>query len=283
MFMADLITQAEERRITLSALWLEQQAQQLEMRPEAILEEMSARLAVMRRARDEGLSRLARSPSGLSGGDAAKITGGGLLGELETAALRFAIAIAEHNAVMGKIVACPTAGSCGIVPACLLAAEETLGLDDGALSLSLLAAAAVGQAAAENAMIAGAAGGCSAECGVAAAMAAAALTELRGGTPGQCGHAAAMALKAVLGMSCDPVAGLVEVPCIKRNGFGALNALAAAHMALCDVESTIPLDEVISALKQIGQILSPKLKETSQAGLAATPTGERVRERVKSL
>lgn len=283
MRLNELITRAERENRQLSAVWLAMQSASLEIPPESVLARMAAMLPVMRAARDSGLSSAQRSPSGLSGGDGAKTGGDGTLGPFERRLCATAVAIAEHNAVMGRVVACPTAGSCGILPACLLTAEEFWGSDERTLALALLTAAAVGQSAAEHATIAGAEGGCSAECGVAAAMAASALTELRGGTPAACGHAAAMALKAALGMSCDPVAGLVEVPCVKRNGFGALNALTAAHMALCGVRSAIPVDEVIDALGQIGKILSPKLKETSLAGLAVTPTAELVRERIRHL
>ena len=200
-----------------------------------------------------------RSRSGLSGGDAAKVEQawqqGRLLGDDYLAAVTAeALKTAECNACMKRIVAAPTAGSCG----------------------ALYVAAGFGQVIAARATLAGAEGGCQAEVGAASAMAAAALCNLKGGTPEQCAAAAAMALGNLLGLVCDPVAGLVEVPCIKRNVVGAVNAVSCANMALAGVDYAIPCDEVIDAMGRVGSLLSPDLRETGQGGLAATPTGVKI-------
>ena len=172
---------------------------------------------------------------------------------------------------MGRIVAAPTAGSCGILPAAVLTMEKDRGCSEKDCIMSLFTASAVGMIIANNASLAGAEGGCQAECGSAAAMAAAAITELAGGTPEMAGHAVAIALKNILGLVCDPVAGLVEIPCIKRNASGVAGAFVAAELALAGIESAIPADEVIWAMKKVGDAMSPAVKETAEGGLAATP------------
>ena len=186
-----------------------------------------------------------------------------------------AMAMSECNAAMGRIVACPTAGSSGIVPAVLLTLQAEKQLSEETVVQALFHVAGVGMVIARNATVSGAQGGCQAECGSATAMAASAAVELLGGTPRMCAHAAAFALKSVLGLVCDPVGGLVEVPCIKRNVSGAVNAMVAANLALAGIESVIPVDEVIGAMKEIGDLMHPSLKETALAGLAATPTAKR--------
>jgi L-serine dehydratase len=197
-------------------------------------------------------------------------------------AASYALAISEVNANMGLIVACPTAGSCGIVPAALFSAAESLTRDDNALIDALFTAPGIGMVIAENATVAGAVGGCQAECGAAAAMAAGAVVEMAGGTPRQSGEALALALKNMLGLVCDPVAGLVEVPCVKRSAFAAVHALLSAEMALAGIESVIPADEVIDAMYQIGLLMPKSLRETSQGGLAKTLTGIRISQRLSS-
>ena len=220
-----------------------------------------------------------RSRSGLSGGDAAKVEqahragrsyGGDYLAEVT----------AECNACMKRIVAAPTAGSCGVLPAVLLPLARAGEADETAICEALYVAAGFGQVIAARATLAGAEGGCQAEVGAASAMAAAALCHLKGGTPEQCSAAAAMALGNLLGLVCDPVAGLVEVPCIKRNVVGAVNAVSCANMALAGVDYAIPCDEVIDAMGRVGSLLSPDLRETGQGGLAATPTGIRIAEQL---
>ena len=222
-----------------------------------------------------------RSRSGLSGGDAAKVEQawqqGRLLGDDYLAAVTAeALKTAECNACMKRIVAAPTAGSCGVLPAVLLPLCKYEELSQHRILEALYVASGIGAVIAYKACIAGASGGCQAEIGTASAMAAGALVALRDGTGQQIGHAVAMALKNLMGLVCDPVAGLVEVPCVKRNVIGAVNAISAADMALAGIESRIPVDEVIDAMGRVGSLLSPDLRETGQGGLAATPTGVRI-------
>ena len=220
----------------------------------------------------------ARSRSGLTGGAGARLEGEGpglcppFLRQVIAAALK----TGECNACMKRIVAAPTAGSCGVLPAVLLPLARAGQADEDAVCDALYVAAGFGQVIAARATLAGAEGGCQAEVGAASAMAAAALCNLKGGTPEQCAAAAAMALGNLLGLVCDPVAGLVEVPCIKRNVVGAVNAVSCANMALAGVDYAIPCDEVIDAMGRVGSLLSPDLRETGQGGLAATPTGVRI-------
>ena len=202
--------------------------------------------------------------------------GGDYLAEVTAEALK----TAECNACMKRIVAAPTAGSCGVLPAVLLPLARAGEADEEAICDALYVAAGFGQVIAARATLAGAEGGCQAEVGAASAMAAAALCHLKGGTPEQCAAAAAMALGNLLGLVCDPVAGLVEVPCIKCNVVGAVNAVSCANMALAGVDYAIPCDEVIDAMGRVGSLLSPDLRETGQGGLAATPTGVRIAERL---
>lgn len=228
-------------------------------------------LAVMRQSIRDGLAPELRSVSGRVGGQAAKmnapqsISRFGMLGK----ACAYALAVAESNACMGKIVAAPTAGSCGILPGVLFAAQEDAGFEDEALVEALFTAAAIGRVIATQATISGAEGGCQAECGAAAGMAAAALTELYGGTPEQAADACAFALMNSLGLVCDPVHGLVEIPCVYRNVGGASQALAAAQMALSGVPCPIPCDEVILTMKDIGDTMPQSLRETGDGGCAA--------------
>ena len=181
---------------------------------------------------------------------------------------------------MGRVVAAPTAGSCGILPAALLTMQNDLGCSERDCVMALFTASAVGMVIATNACVAGAQGGCQAECGSAAAMAAAAIVELAGGTPAQVSDAVAIALKNILGLVCDPVAGLVEIPCIKRNASGVAGAFVAAELALAGIGSAIPADETILAMKKGGDAMSSSLKETAEGGLAATPTGQKLYEQV---
>ena len=191
-----------------------------------------------------------------------------------------ALAVSEVNARMGRIVAAPTAGSCGILPAVILTFAEEKALDERTAVLGLWTASGIGMVIANQASLSGAEGGCQAECGSAAAMSAAAAGEMLGGSPRQAAEACAIALKAVLGLVCDPVAGLVEVPCIKRNASGAANALVAAELALAGITSAIPADEVIAAMRAVGSQMPASLRETAAGGLAATPTGREIARRL---
>lgn len=256
---------------TLGKAALHWQAKQENCDESVLIERMQERLGVMRESAKAGLSPTLRSVSGMVGGQAAKmavpeqIDRFGLLGK----AGAYAMSIAEYNACMGKIVAAPTAGSCGILPGALLAVQEHDGFTDEDLVMALFAAAGVGRIIAMQATISGAEGGCQAECGAAAGMAAAALVQLYGGTPEMCAHACAFSLMNMLGLVCDPVHGLVEVPCVYRNVGGVSQALSAAQMALAGVKSPIPCDEVILAMKDVGDALPASLRETGEGGCAA--------------
>lgn len=226
-----------------------------------------------------------RSVSGLVGGDGLKMRlyarrGESIGGEFMDEVIVQAISMAESNACMRRIVAAPTAGSCGVVPAVLLPLCEREHYTQHELLEALYVASGIGAVIAYRASISGAAGGCQAEIGTASAMAAGALVSLRCGTNEQIGHAVAMALKNLMGLVCDPVAGLVEVPCVKRNVIGAVNAISAADMALAGIESRIPVDEVIDAMGEVGRRMPVEFRETALGGLAATPTGKAVKERM---
>ena len=225
-----------------------------------------------------------RSPSGLVGGEGAKMAGEGpgLCSPFLRDIIGTALKMGECNACMRRIVAAPTAGACGVLPAVLLPMKRRYELSDDVIIQALYVAAGFGQVIASRASIAGAEGGCQAEVGSASGMAAAAIVHLMGGTAEQMAHACAMALSNILGLACDPVAGLVEVPCIKRNVMGASNALSCAEMALSGLVSQIPCDEVIDAMGAIGSSLPSAIRETGEGGLAATPTGRRVAELMRS-
>lgn len=281
--LAVLLAAAEQAGKPLSELVLASQAEQLEQTPEQVYDRMARCYQVMADGVAPGCDPNLRSASGLSGGNAAKMkaavdAGRTLTGPVLGGALTRALAISELNAAMGRIVAAPTAGSCGILPAALLTMEQEKGCDRHACVMALFTASAVGLVIARNACLAGAQGGCQAECGSASAMAAAAIVELAGGTPKMIGDAVAIALKNVLGLVCDPVAGLVEVPCVKRNAAGVAGAFVAAELALAGISSVIPADEAILAMKRVGDAMVPALKETAEGGLAATPTACRLRD-----
>ena len=278
-----LVERAEAEQTAISELVIRDEAAELECSCEEVFERMRRNLQVMRESVVSGMERDVRSTSGLTGGDAWKMSqrlDHNITGRIFVSALTKAIAVSETNACMGRIVAAPTAGSCGILPACLLTVLEEQDIPEDTAVRALFTASAVGMVIARNATIAGAEGGCQAECGSASAMAASALVELCGGTPRMAEHACAIALKNVLGLVCDPVAGLVEIPCIKRNAMGTANAFTAAEMALAGIESKIPADEVIWSMKKIGDSMHSDLKETARGGLAATPTGKIVTEKV---
>ena len=244
-------------------------------------EDMDARmrqaLAVMRESVTQGLDPKTRSVSGLTGGNAAKymaaaLTGRPAGGSLMGRVCARALAVAECNAAMGRIVAAPTAGACGILPAALLTMQEEYGCTDGQLVDALYVAGAFGLIIANRASIAGAQGGCQAECGSAAGMTAAAVVFLKGGSPRQQADACAFALMNLMGLVCDPVHGLVEVPCVFRNVGAVSVALSAADMALSGIDCPIPCDEVIDAMRQVGDALPSTLRETGEGGCAACPS-----------
>lgn len=228
-----------------------------------------------------------RSASGLAGGDGEKLERyrerpNRLIGDFLAQVMEKAVKMGESNACMKRIVAAPTAGSCGVIPSVLLAYREQRQADEDKLVQALFVAAGIGEVLATSASIAGAEGGCQAEIGSASAMAAGALAFLEGGGAEEIVHAAALALKNMLGLTCDPVAGLVEVPCIKRNVAGAVNAVTSSQLALAGVRSAIPPDEVIDSMRRIGRLLPACLRETGQEGLATTPTGASVAARLRT-
>lgn len=282
--ISELVNAASSVGRTISEVVLADQAEQLCISPDALFERMDARLSVMEDSVKAGMNSALRSTSGLTGGDASRMwdhaASGGICGGFTNRAMARALAVSENNAAMGKIVAAPTAGSCGILPGAVVSMLDEGRCSREAAVMALFTAGAFGMVIAQNASIAGAEGGCQAECGSAAAMAAAALVELMGGTPQQCAHACAMAIKNQLGLVCDPVAGLVEIPCIKRNVSGVAIAFSSAEMALAGIESKIPADECIGAMREVGCSIPSALRETAKGGLAATPTGERLREQV---
>ena len=285
MSVRELVEAAINNGSKIGELVLLQQSMSMEIPAEKLFAEMDRRLTVMSESVIEGSKPGIRSQSGLTGGDAYKLLcqiqkGKTLCGGVIASAIEKALAVSEYNAAMGRIVASPTAGSCGILPAAILTMTESHGVSRHDAVMALFTAAAVGMVIANCATIAGAEGGCQAECGAASAMAAAAIVECMGGTPKQCEHAAAMALKNILGLVCDPVAGLVEIPCIKRNAGGVTGAFTAAEMALAGIESKIPCDEVILAMKRVGDSLPCALRETADGGLADTPTGRQLYEQV---
>ena len=277
--LQELAYVARKHGITLSEAALRHETETSECTVEEVRETMAERLNVFHESIKSGLEDTGKSVSGLVGGDAAKMAAKGprLLGTAAHKAATYAVAINEANAKMFKIVACPTAGSCGILPAAVIAVAETEGFTDDDCLNPLFTAAGIGAVVARNASVAGAVGGCQAECGSAAAMA-----ELMGGTNDEVLQAFALAMKNILGLACDPVAGLVEVPCVKRNGVFAVIALTAAEMALAGVRSVIPPDEVIAAMDEIGRLLPVSLKETADGGLAKTETGKAIAERLSA-
>ena len=281
--IAELVELAQKANCPISQIVI-----QWEMENNFVAEEkqramMLKNWQVMEESLKRGLTNCEKSVSGLTGGDAVKLYAyrqHGYTGEAVLSAAASAVGVSEVNAVMGRIVACPTAGSCGIVPAAIYAAAEKNGNNIDEIVDALFTASGIGMVVEANASIAGAYGGCQAECGTAAGMAAGALVQLAGGTPEIVGNAVALAIKNLLGLACDPVAGLVEVPCVKRNGFFAVHAMVAADMAMAGVQSVIPVDDVIDAMNRIGRSMPSSIKETAEGGLATTKTGLRLTKEI---
>ncbi|MDK8638688.1 L-serine ammonia-lyase, iron-sulfur-dependent, subunit alpha [Niallia taxi] len=278
--VAELVEMANSQNKPISEIMIEQEVEVTGKTREQIIAQMETNLTVMEQAVERGLNGVV-SHSGLTGGDAVLLQayikkGNFLTGEVILDAVSKAVATNEVNAAMGMICATPTAGSAGVVPGTLFAVKNKLNPTREQMLNFLFTSGAFGFVVANNASISGAAGGCQAEVGSAAGMAAAAIVEMAGGTPEQSAHAMAITLKNMLGLVCDPVAGLVEVPCVKRNAMGAANAMVAADMALAGITSRIPCDEVIDAMYRIGLSMPTALRETGQGGLAATPTGRRL-------
>lgn len=285
--LADAIRDAEASRKTLAQVALETEAQDQGRTIEDIRSVLLRALNVMRGAVERGLVGDLRSNSGLVGGDAVKLrTGpaGPLADTVFRDILARALAVQEVNAAMGVIVAAPTAGGAGVLPAVLTGLAEARGVSDELLVDALATAGLIGAVVAERASLSGAEGGCQAETGAAAAMAAGAATEMLGGSPTQAGHAVAMSMQGMLGLVCDPLGGLVELPCVFRNATGSAIALAAIEMAMAGVTFAIPVDEVIDTMGEIGRDMDVRYRETAGGGLAATPTGRKLaRERLYQI
>jgi len=284
---ANLAAYCAAESLTIAEVMIRREADLREILAEQVLAEMYQALDVMRASVRKGLTEKVESVSGLSGGEAMRLfqyaNQKSFSGPNTCRAAASAMAVLEVNAAMGRIVAAPTAGASGILPGVLIECGRDRGWSDAQLVQGLFTAGAVGMLFANNATISGAGGGCQAETGVAAAMAAAALVEIAGGRPEQALDAAGMTIKNVLGLICDPVAGLVECPCIKRNALGAANAMICADMALAGITSLIPFDEVVACMYQVGKDIRKEYRETAKGGLATTPTGKAVAARLKRI
>ncbi|MBV7505331.1 L-serine ammonia-lyase, iron-sulfur-dependent, subunit alpha [Bacillus sp. sid0103] len=281
--MKELIEACEREQKTIGEIMLMMEIEKSGRDQETIISIMEERLIKMKEAVDSGIKDASTAPSGISGGDAVKMydyvhQGKSLSGNYVSNAMSFSLATSESNARMGVIVATPTAGAAGILPGVLFSLHKNDGTPYKDLVMGLFTASMLGFVIANRSFISGAAGGCQAEVGSATAMAAGTIVELKGGTPQQAVNATAIAMKSLLGLVCDPVAGLVEVPCIKRNVIGTSIAFSAADMSLAGIESRIPCDEVIEAMYRIGKDMPRTLRETALGGLAITETGKQVKE-----
>lgn len=283
--MAELIQVCESEGKTIGEMMLMMEAKNSGKGEETIIGMMEERLIKMKEAVDRGIKDGSTAPSGISGGDAVRMydyvnQGRSLSGHYISNAMTFSLATSESNARMGVIVATPTAGAAGILPGVLFSLHKNDGTPYKDLVMGLFTASMLGYVIANRSFISGAAGGCQAEVGSATAMAAGTIVELKGGTPKQAVNATAIAMKSLLGLVCDPVAGLVEVPCIKRNVIGTSIAFSAADLSLSGIESRIPCDEVIEAMYKVGKDMPRTLRETALGGLAMTATGKKVKEQL---
>jgi len=277
--LADAIRDAEARGQKLAHVALELEAADQGRTVADIRAALARALEVMRGAIGDGMTGDLMSSSGLVGGDAAKLRTGpaGPLAETPSRdILARALAVQEVNAAMGVIVAAPTAGGAGVLPAVLTGLAKARSLPDETVIDGLAAAGLIGAVIAERASLSGAEGGCQAETGAAAGMAAGAATEMLGGSPSQVGHAVALTMQGMLGLVCDPLGGLVELPCVFRNATGSAIALAGIEMAMAGITFAIPVDEVIDVMGEIGREMDVRYRETAGGGLAATPTGRRL-------
>ena len=279
---AQLLEYCEKENKKISEAMFERETTFLEQDGEKTRARMKKAFSIMQAAVKKPLKEDIVSMGGMIGGESKKLhalreQGKNICGDVVSKAIAYAVGVLEVNASMGLIVAAPTAGACGVLPAVLVPLYRRGAVDEEAIVRALYVAAGIGAVVGYRASISGASGGCQAEVGTAAAMAAGALVDLRGGGPEQIGHAVAMALKNLMGLVCDPVAGLVEVPCVKRNVIGAVNAVSAADMALAGIESRVPVDQVIDCMGDVGRRLPVELRETALGGLAATPFGQSVK------
>ncbi|CAH2214165.1 L-serine ammonia-lyase, iron-sulfur-dependent, subunit alpha [Tepidibacter aestuarii] len=281
----ELLDICEKQNKTIYEVCIEREIDLTSKTREEIMERMSRSLEIMKNSINKSITEDIKSVGGLIGGEAKLIrnrleTSKTVCGSLMSKAISAAMGVLEVNASMGLIVAAPTAGSCGILPAAIITVAEEYGLSDEDMLNAIFAGAAIGAIITRNATVAGAEGGCQAETGAAAAMAAAGVVEMMGGSPRQAIHAASTTLKNIMGLVCDPIAGLVEAPCQKRNAIGVANALISAEMGLAGVESIIPFDEVVESMYKVGKALPMELRETALGGVAATCTGCSITKRV---
>lgn len=281
----ELLTLIRDRNAKISEIVIEKECKLTGLSREEIRSKMKNNFEVMKESASLGLEKDIKSVGGIIGGDAKRVNEyrkikKTLCGDIINKAMARAFSCAEVNASMGRICAAPTAGSSGIIPATIITAGEVLNSTEDEIIDALFTASGIGEIIAKNATLSGAEGGCQAECGSASAMAAAAIVEMAGGTPEMSLHAAATAIKNVMGLICDPIAGLVEAPCAKRNASGTINALLSADLALAGVKSVIPFDEVVEAMYKVGKSLPHELRETALGGIAATETGIKIKERI---
>ncbi len=282
----DVIKLCQQHKLTISEIAKRYEVSRSGKTTPAVRNKMKQTRDIMYEAVRKGIVSTQKSKMGMVGGDANKLHKslkklGIMMGNKVTVrAMAYATAVGEQNACMGRIVAFPTAGGAGVVPGVLFSCAEHFKAGKRKLLNGMFTASAVGLIIAEGATLSAAKGGCQAEVGAGTAMAAAGLTEMRSGTPEQCFYAAAIALKSYLGLACDPLGGLVEVPCIKRNALGCMAAIGASDMVMAGVKSFIPFDEVVQAMKNIATIMSPKLRETALGGLAVTKTGNEIKRKL---
>ena len=285
MTFEELIKESSSKNKKIYELIQEQEAQEADVYVEVVRQKVKLNIDTMCSTIKTGMVSQEKAISNWCGDDCVKLQKryskqNALFGKLFEKIITYSLATIEENLRMGKIVACPTAGSCGIVPAVLVAVSEEYNITEDEQINALITAGGIGAIISNKVQLAGAVAGCQAECGVAAAMCAGALTQMLGGSISEIINAVALAMKNLLGLTCDPVCGLVEVPCIKRNPILAIHAVTSAELALAGIESKIPLDEVIDAVRQTGQLMSPMLKESSLAGLATTKTALKLKEKI---
>ena len=284
----DIIKFCSDKNIPIWKLALESEIEDTNSSESEVMKKMREVLKVMKKSSTAGVKNNRKTLGGIIGGESLKIkkrleSKDTLCGPLINKAMVKAFSTSQHNASMGKICAAPTAGSSGIIPAAVLTVMEEFDLKEGDALKGLLTSSSVGKVITVNATVSGAEGGCQAECGAAAAMASAAVVEMLGGTPEMALDAASISLKNIMGLVCDPIAGLVESPCSKRNASGVVNALISAEMALAGIKSVIPFDEVVEAMYIIGKDMHSDYKETAKGGIAGTPTGIKIKENIKNI
>lgn len=289
----ELLERCAEHKMPIWEVMLNYELQLSNKSKKEVMKMLAERLQVIFDGIEAAIKKPELSPSGMVGKSTPRLAKAVkdfkkwdkklLLNEAAVRAMLGAVATGENNARMGVILAFPTAGAAGVLPGVIFGAKHKLKLKEEQMLQMMLTASAIGVIIANTATLSGAAGGCQAEVGSATAMAAAALTEVRGYKPETCLHASSLALKNMIGLACDPIGGLVEVPCIKRNGIGAVFSMAASDMACMGVESFVPFDEVVRAMREVGDMMNPKIRETALGGLAVTPTGQRVAEKMGLL